>query len=186
VFFLPDEHLGVNTAHDLGLPDEQAAVYDWRQPDGGLSAETLARAKVLVWKGFCIVHVSFTVEQIKTVREKLPTAKIIVHPEAPKAVVRLADAHGSTAQIVKYVREAPDGATIVVGTEANLVERLAREEQGRVSVKVLRPSVCANMAKTNEENLLDLLQRWPVQNEVHVSKSVAADARKALRQMLDL
>lgn len=186
VFFLPDEHLGENTAHDLGLTDEQVALYDPRLPDGGLTRAGLKSAQVVVWKGFCIVHVAFTVEQIRQVRAQLPDARIIVHPETPKEVVRLADAHGSTAQIIKYVEAAPAGSTIVIGTEINLVERLAEQHRGRVHVKALRPAVCANMAKTNEHNLLDVLQRWPSEKEVHVPETVAADARMALRRMLEL
>lgn len=186
VFFLPDEHLGTNTAHDLGLRDEEIAVYDWTKPDGGLTRADADRAKILVWKGFCIVHVAFSVEQVRLAREKLPGAKIIVHPESPAEVVRLADEHGSTAQIVDYVNKAPDGSTIVIGTELNLIERLARQHAGRVSVKSLRPSVCANMAKTNERNLLDLLQTWPAIRRISVPQDVAEDARKALRRMLEL
>ena len=186
VFFLPDEHLATNTAHDLGLADNQVAVYDWRLPNGGLKKADLDAAQVIAWKGYCIVHVAFSVAQVREVREKIPGAKIIVHPETPKEVVRLADAHGSTAQIVKYVEDAPDGSVIVVGTEANLVERLAKQQTGRVTVKVLRPSVCANMAKTNEQNLLDVLQNWPKLCEVHVPQDVATDARIALQRMLAL
>jgi quinolinate synthase len=186
VFFLPDEHLGSNTAHDLGLRDEEVALYDPRLPDGGLTRAELKAARVVVWKGFCIVHVAFTVEQIRQVREQLPDARIIVHPETPKEVVRLADAHGSTAQIIKYVEAAPAGSTIVIGTEINLIERLAEEQRGRVQVKALRPSVCANMAKTNEHNLLDVLQRWPADKEVHIPEAIAADARKALQRMLGM
>lgn len=186
VFFLPDEHLATNTAHDLGLADSEVAVYDWRLPNGGLTEAAAAGARVIAWKGFCVVHVAFGAAQVREVREKLPGARIIVHPEAPKEVVRLADAHGSTAQIVKYVEDSPDGSVIVVGTEANLVERLAKQQAGRVSVKVLRPSVCANMAKTNEQNLLDVLENWPKPCEIHVPEDVAADARVALQRMLAL
>ena len=186
VFFLPDEHLGVNTAHDLGIPDGEVVPYDPRQPRGGLTPEAVRKAQVVVWKGFCVVHVAFTVEHVRRVREQIPGARIIVHPETPKEVVRLADAHGSTAQIIKYVEEAPAGSTIVIGTEVNLIERLAEQHRGRVSIKALRPAVCANMAKTNEHNLLEVLRDWPKDKEVHVPEAVAADARKALQRMLGL
>ena len=186
VFFLPDEHLGVNTACDLGVPDDAVAVYDPRQPSGGLSAAQIARARVIVWKGFCLVHAAFTVEQVRQVRAAMPAAKIIVHPESPKEVVRLADAHGSTSAIIDYVASAPDGATIVVGTELNLVDRLAEEQAGRVTVKALRPSVCANMAKTNEANLLAVLRDWPADRIVSVHDDVAVEARLALERMLSV
>ena len=115
-----------------------------------------------------------------------PTGKIIVHPETPKEVLRLADAHGSTAQIIKYVEAAPPGSEIFVGTELNLVSRLADEQRGRVTVRALLPSVCANMAKTNERNLLAVLQGWPKASEVHVPADVAELARKSLETMLKL
>ena len=184
VFFLPDEHLGVNTAHDLGIPDEEALIYDPHEKDGGLSPAQVARAQVIVWKGFCIVHMAFTPEQVRAVRERVPGAKIIVHPESPKDVVRLADAHGSTAQIIRYVESAPDGSTVVIGTEINLVERLAERHRGRVTVKALAPSVCANMARTNEDNLFRLLTDWPKDRVIRVPPGVAADARLALERML--
>ena len=186
VLFLPDEHLGVNTARDLGIADDLVLVYDPKQPQGGLDDERIAAARVVVWKGFCIVHVAFTVEQVVRVREALPDAKIIVHPEAPREVVSQVDAHGSTSQIIKYVEQAGEGTTIVIGTEVNLVERLAEKHRGRVSVKALSPSVCANMSKTNEENLLALLRDWPDDDRITVPEAVATDARKSLTTMLQL
>lgn len=204
VFFLPDEHLGRNTAHDMGIGDDEVVVYDPKQWGGGgaqwgkrqaksemgdadgAMARNIAGAKVVVWKGFCIVHVAFTAECVRDVRNRLPDAKIIVHPETPREVVDLTDAHGSTSQIIKYVESAPAGATIVVGTEQNLVARLAEQHKGRVTVKVLSPSICANMAKTSEESLLELLKEWPHTSEIHVPKDVVADARKALSKMLEL
>jgi quinolinate synthase len=186
ILFLPDEHLGTNTAHDLGIPDEQIAVFDPGLPLGGIGRETLAQARVLVWKGFCLVHTAFTRERIATVRRLLPDARIIVHPEAPKEVVRAADAHGSTAEIVDYVAAAEDGATIVIGTELNLVQRLADLHRGRVTVKALHPSLCANMAKITARNLLDLLRDWPDGCRVRVDETTAADARGCLATMLAL
>jgi quinolinate synthase len=186
VFFLPDEHLGANTAFDMGIPDGEVKVYDPRQEDGGLRAEDIRAARVVVWKGFCIVHVGFGVHQIQEIRRRSPTAKIIVHPETPREVVRLADAHGSTAQIIRYVETAPAGSEIVVGTELNMVSRLAEEQRGRVTVRALLPSVCANMAKTNERNLLAVLRNWPIENEIHVPAEVAEPARRCLQTMLTL
>lgn len=184
VLFLPDEHLGVNTGHDMGVDDADMVVYDPARPNGGLSMEQAASAKIVVWKGFCLVHTKFTVEQVQRVRSTMRDAKIIVHPESPKEVVRAADAHGSTAEIVRYVESATAGSTIVIGTESNLVENLAARERGRLTIKALSPSTCANMAKTREENLLSLLQDWPEENRVTVPESIAVGARKALDQML--
>ena len=186
VFFLPDEHLGWNTAHDMGIPDERVAVFNPGRPGGGIDAAALRQAEVVVWKGFCLVHTAFTCEHIRRVREMHPGARVIVHPETPKEVLRLADAHGSTSQICRYVEAAPDGSTIVVGTEQNLVEQLAARHQGRVRVLALSPSVCANMAKTNEVNLLALLRDWPERNRVTVEPETAEDARRALSRMLSI
>lgn len=186
VFFLPDEHLGANTAHDMGIVDGEVLVYDPRRLNGGLDPVEIAKARVIVWKGFCLVHTVFKPEHVEAARARFPEAKIIVHPETPKEVVRMCDAHGSTSQIIKYVETAPAGSTVIVGTELNLVDRLAAEQNGRVTVKALAPSVCANMAKTNEINLLDLLGKWPARNEVHVPDPVAAEARRALKTMLDM
>lgn len=186
ILFLPDEHLGWNSATDLGVRDEEIAVYDPALEGGGLSAAGISGSKVIVWKGFCIVHQSFKVEQVEAVRRLRPDARIIVHPESPKEVVRLCDAHGSTAQIIKYVEAAEDGACIVIGTELNLVQRLAEEHLGRVEVKALNPSVCANMAKTNLENLLEVLKSWPDERLISVDSAVKADACIALERMLSL
>ncbi len=160
------------------------AIYDPRQPNGGLTSDEIENARVIVWKGFCIVHQAFTIEQIKQVREKLPEAKIIVHPESPKEAVRLCDAHGSTAQIIDYVNAAADGETIVIGTEFNLVQRLAELHKGRLNIKALKASVCSNMAKTNEQNLLNLLQSWDARSIITVKPEIADEARLSLERML--
>ncbi len=186
VFFLPDEHLGANSAHDLGIPDSEVAIYDPKLPDGGLTEDQMQHAKVVVWKGFCIVHQAFSVEQINMVRQKMPEAKIIVHPEAPKEAVRLCDAHGSTAQIIDYVNQAQDGDTIVIGTEFNLVKRLAEQHKGRLTVKALKASVCSNMAKTNERNLMELLQNWDPRRIIRVDDKIVEDAKLSLERMLSI
>lgn len=184
ILFLPDEHLGWNSAADLGLSDDEISVYDPARQGGGLLDDVIERSRVIVWKGFCIVHKAFKVEQVEAVRRLRPDARIIVHPEAPKEVVRLCDAHGSTAQIIQYVEDAPDGSCIVIGTELNLVQRLAEDHLGRIEVKALSPSVCANMAKTNLENLLEVLTDWPEGRVVSVNSGIKADARIALERML--
>ncbi len=186
IFFLPDEHLGANTAHDLGIPDDQVAVFNYRQPNGGLTPADLDRAKAVVWGGFCPIHVVFTVEQVRDIRAQWPGAKIIVHPETPKEVVRLCDAHGSTAQIIKYVDAAAPGTILFVGTESHLVRRLAEKHKDRLTVKVLHTSICPNMAKTNEQNLLAVLRDWPNGRVVRVPAPVAAEARLCLERMLAL
>ncbi len=186
IFFLPDIHLGLNSAHDLGIPDDETAIYEYQKPDGGLKAEGLRNVKVLVWGGYCPIHVNFTVDDVKQMRAHLPEAKIIVHPEAPKEIVRMVDAHGSTAQIIQYVQAAPAGSTIVIGTESQLVKRLAEEYKGRLTIRMLRGSFCPNMAKTNEQNLLRVMKDWPDRNVVRVPTSLIPDARLCLERMLAL
>ncbi len=185
-FFLPDRHLGENTAHDHGLTDAEVAVYEFREPDGGLTPEALRNCRMLVWSGFCPIHAVFSLERIGQIREENPQAKIIVHPEAPKEVVRLSDAHGSTSQIMRYVESAPAGTHIFIGTESHLVRRLAAQYRSRLTVDVLRTSICPNMARTNTQNLLKVLKDWPDRNIVRVPAAVAAEARLCLDRMLSL
>jgi len=186
IFFLPDIHLGINSAHDLGIPDEQTAIYDYQKPDGGLTPESLKNVRILVWGGYCPIHVAFTVADVQAARANFPDARIIVHPESPKEVVRMVDAHGSTAQIIQYVKAAPTGSTIVIGTESHLVKRLAEEFKDRLVIKMLRGSFCPNMAKTNEQNLLRILTDWPDRARVRVPASLIPDARLCLERMLKL
>jgi quinolinate synthase len=141
---------------------------------------------VIVWGGFCPIHVAFTVDQVREIRAHWPGARIIVHPESPKEVVRIVDAHGSTAQIIKYVQQAANGSTLFIGTESQLVKRLAVENQDRLTIKPLQSSFCPNMAKTNEQNLLRVLRDWPDRNKVCVPSNVAAEARSCLERMLAL
>ena len=187
VFFLPDEHLGANTAHDLGLADEAVLTYDPRAWDGGLTGERPKPARVIAWKGFCPIHMVFPLIRIREIRRRWAGALIIVHPETPKEIVRLCDAHGSTAQIIRYVAALPRGATVFVGTEAHLVRRLADEHQSRgVNVQLIAPSFCPNMAKTNPRNLLNLLREWPDAARIKVPAATADPARTALERMLAL
>ncbi len=184
VFFLPDEHLGRNSAHDLGLSDADVLLYDPALPDGGLTDAELAQDRMVVWKGFCHVHTNFTAAQVAEMRDKFPEARVVVHPESPKEVVRAADAHGSTAWIIDYVRNAPDGSTVVVGTERELVMQLAAEQEGRVNVLALLSSACPNMARTRATDVLLGLRDWPVATRIAVAPDIAAGARLCLERML--
>ena len=185
ILFIPDEHLGTNTAHDIGLPDNAVAVFDPGKSLGGLSAIQIRKAKILAWKGYCHVHM-FLPEDVAKARKEHPGAKIIVHPETPKNVLRLTDAHGSTSQIVKYVNEAESGSTIVIGTELNLVKRLATLHRERITIYPLRPSACRNMALTTEEKLLALMGNFPPENEIHVEPNLKVNAALALKRMLTI
>ncbi len=185
VLFIPDEHLGANTAHDLNLPETGLGVYDSSRPAGGVAPASRARIQILVWRGYCHVHM-FTVADLARARQQYPDAKIIVHPETPSATTRLADAHGSTSQIIRYVESQPRGATIVVGTELHLVERLARQQRGQRTIVPLRPATCHNMSLTTAAKLLSLLQNWPPANQVQVAPALRDQARLALSRMLSL
>lgn len=186
IFFLPDEHLGKNTANDLGIADAEVCIYDPAMPDGGCSDEQLDRARVVVWKGYCHVHTNFTLQQIQKVRRDIPDARIIVHPESPQEVVRASDAHGSTAYIIRYVEEAPRGSTIVIGTELQLVRFLKEKYKGRLNIKALLSSSCPNMFRTDEAAVYNTLSRWPPAGRVSVPEHIADDARICLERMLQL
>jgi len=183
VIFLPDRYLGSNTANTLGIPRNEIIVYTPKIDFGGNTKEKIKNAKVILWDGFCIIHKRFTVAHVKEAREKFPDAKIIVHPECIEEVVNLADANGSTGYIVKYVQEAPPGSTIVIGTEINLVMRLAKENPDK-KIYPLAYSQCANMYLINPHNLCWSLEHLGKINVIEVPKEIKADAKKALEKML--
>lgn len=185
VFFFPDQHLGRNTGSKLGLAPKDMVVWNPEAPLGGNRAEDLRRARLILWDGHCHVHTRFRVEHVLAMREAFPEAKVVVHPECPAEVVNLADASGSTGFIVKYVHEAPPGATIIIGTEINLVYRLALEYPDR-QVLDLAYSLCPNMFKITLEKLLHTINHLGEANVVTVPEEIKADARIALNRMLAL
>lgn len=184
ILFLPDEHLGVNTARALGLPEAQRAVYDPALENGGLTEETLATARIVVWKGYCHVHTAFLTDQIARVRQRYPGIHVIVHPECPSPVVQMADESGSTARIIEVVDRSPPGSIFAIGTEAHLVRRLARRHEGRRTVIALQDSICPNMGRNNESKLAALLEHWPASRRVRVPEALRDPARQALERML--
>src|SRR3954471_12015874 len=127
IVFLPDQHLGRNTAYKMGVPLEEMVVWDPNEIWGGLEPEAVRAARMILWKGHCSVHTRFTVRQIETLRAQHPGIRIIVHPEVPWDVVQAADDSGSTEYILKTVRESSVGSIWAVGTEIHLVNRLAAE-----------------------------------------------------------
>ena len=185
VLFFPDRHLGHNVGHDLGLAPEEMVVWSPDKPFGGNDPDALSRARLILWDGYCLVHTRFTCEQIEKRRAEFPEARIIVHPECPREVVAMADASGSTSRIVKYVSEAPAGSTIVIGTEINLISRLASEYPDK-KVLDLHRSLCPNMFKINLANLLETLKNIGETNVVRVAEETKASARLALDRMLAL
>ncbi len=185
VMFFPDEHLGTNTADKLKIPDDEVVVWDPSEEMGGLDAERIRKAKAILWRGHCHVHTFFTTEHVAEVRDEHPGAKIVVHPECPREVVRKADADGSTEFIINYVSEAGAGSEIAVGTEINLVSRLAAQYPDRRVFELAR-SLCPNMYRINLNNLCYTLENLPDVNLVEVDPATAQDALKALRRMLEI
>ncbi len=190
VLFFPDQHLGRNTAKAMGIPLEQMVVWDPNRPMGGSDAQSLRDAKVILWHGFCSVHKRFTVEQIDTARTRHPTVRVIVHPECPMEVVDAADESGSTDYIVKAIAVAPAGSTFAIGTEINMVQRLANEYPQHTIFcldSVVCP--CSTMYRIHPSYVawvLEALQRGEVLNRIVVPEAVAAPARVALERMLSL
>ena len=185
IFFFPDEHLGRNTGNALGIPKSEMIVWDPEKPLGGNSEKSITKAKVILWKGYCLVHTRFTADEIKDMRKKYPGAKIIVHPECTQEVVALSDAVGSTSFIVNYVKNAEPGATIIIGTEINLVERLGLGHKDKTIIP-LKKSLCPNMFKINLENLLYTLENIGKVNIIEVDNRIKKDAKLALDRMLTL
>ncbi|MHB8262426.1 MAG: quinolinate synthase NadA [Acidimicrobiales bacterium] len=190
VLFVPDQHLGRNTAYQLGYAANDMALYDPRIDYGGLDEQSVKERSILLWKGHCSVHQRFTVEQVGSFREQNPGGIVVVHPECPHEVVELADAVGSTDFIIKTINEAPSGAAIAVGTEIHLVNRLANEHPEKKVVS-LDPLVCpcSTMFRIDPPHLcwiLEGLVDGEVRNQITVDEEVAAGARIALDRMLSI
>jgi quinolinate synthase len=189
VLFFPDEHLGRNTALAMGIPDDQIVVWDQRQDFGGIDDdERLVDARVILWKGWCSTHQRFTVEQIAQARAEHPGIRIVVHPECRHDVVAAADVNGSTEVIIKVIEESPAGSVWGVGTEINLVKRLAREHPDK-TIFCLDPVVCpcSTMYRIHPAYLawvLEALVEDRVVNQVSVDPDTARWARVALERML--
>jgi quinolinate synthase len=185
LFFFPDQHLGTNTGNKFGISANERIIWDPHQPYGGNSPEKIKNAKLILWKGHCHVHTRFTLKHIQTVRNSFPEAKIVVHPECIEAVVNAADDNGSTSYIINYVQQAEPGSTIAVGTELNLVHRLAKQNPDK-KVFPLARSMCPNMYKINLYNLCWTLDNLGKINIVKVPRNVKQDALLALDRMLQI
>ena len=188
VLFFPDQHLGRNTAKAMGIPVEQMPLWWGRKPLGGNTAEDLNDAKVILWNGFCSVHKRFTVEQIEKARAEYPGVRVIVHPESPMAVVDASDEYGSTDYIRKAVEAATEPTTFAIGTEINMVQRLAAQHPEH-TIFCLDPVVCpcSTMYRIHPGYLAWVLERLvagEVVNQITVDESVAEPARVALERML--
>jgi len=189
VLFFPDQHLGRNTAKRMGVPLEAMPMWNPRKPLGGNSGDELLDARVILWHGFCSVHKRFTVEQIEQARTEFPGVRVIVHPECPMPVVDAADEAGSTDYIRKAVAAATEPTTFAIGTEINMVNRLA-DEYPQHEIFCLDPVVCpcSTMYRIHPGYLawvLEALVAGETLNRIQVPDEVAADARIALQRMLD-
>jgi quinolinate synthase len=191
IFFLPDQHLGRNTAVlELGLSLDDCVLYDPHKPQGGLTADQLRAAKVILWKGHCSVHGRFALDSVVDVRERIPGVNVLVHPECKHEVVTAADYVGSTEFIIKTLDAAPAGSAWAIGTELNLVKRLALAHPDK-QVVFLDKTVCfcSTMNRIDLPHLvwaLENLVEGNVVNRIEVDPDVAHWARVALDRMLAL
>ena len=191
ILFLPDQHLGRNTAVlELGLSLDDCVVYNPRRPNGGLTPEQYRDAKVILWKGHCSVHGRFTAESVRDVRERVPGVNVLVHPECQHEVVLAADYVGSTDYIIRTLDAAEPGSSWAIGTELNLVKRLAAQHPDKTIV-FLEKTVCfcATMNRIDLPHLvwsLEELVAGRVPNRITVEPETARWARSALDRMLSL
>jgi quinolinate synthase len=178
ILFLPDQHLGRNTAYKLGVPLDQMVVWDPNEIWGALEPDAVNAARMILWKGHCSVHTRFTVRQIETIRRQHPGIRVIVHPEVPWDVVQAADDSGSTEHIIQTVKESPVGSEWAVATEIHLVNRLAREVAPDRTVHSLDQfgCLCSTMFRVSPNHLLWVLEGL-VDGEVH-NRIVVPDDRK--------
>jgi quinolinate synthase len=191
VLFLPDQHLGRNTAYKMGMPLDKMAVWDPHEIAGGLRAEQIGAAKMILWKGHCSVHERFTAAHIARVRVQHPGVRVIVHPEVPWDVVQAADDSGSTEYIIRQVTESAPGSVWAVGTEVHLVNRLAQTMSPSKTVMSLDPigCLCSTMFRVSPNHLLWILEALAggtVHNRIIVPEAQKHWTRVALDRMLSV
>jgi quinolinate synthase len=190
ILFLPDEHLGRNTAFRMGIPLDKMIVWDPYQPMGGNSEEAIRNARMILWKGYCSVHQRFQPEHIERVRREHPGIRVIVHPECRFEVTQKADAIGSTEQIKKIVSEAEPGSQWAVGTEIHMVNRLAKQHKDRTVISLdTSVCVCTTMFRISPQHLLWVLENLlagRVVNRIDVREPDRRWGRVALERMLSL
>jgi quinolinate synthase len=190
VLFLPDEHLGRNTAFRMGIPLDQMIVWDPYQDFGGNSPEAIRAARVILWKGYCSVHQRFTPQHIERVRREHPGIRVIVHPECRFEVAQAADQIGSTEGIIKAIAASPAGSQWAVGTEIHLVNRLGKEMPNHKVISLdSSVCVCTTMFRITPQHLLWVLENLAagnVVNRILVDERTRHFARVALDRMLSL
>ncbi len=190
IFFLPDQHLGRNTGFARGIPLDEMVVWDPYMLQGGLTAERLRKAKVILWKGHCSVHQRFLPEHVDKVRAKYPGIQVVVHPECRWEVCQKADAIGSTDQIIKTVKQSAAGSAFAIGTEIHLINRLAKEFPDRRIITLDDSGcLCTTMFRISPQHLcwaLENLVDGNVVNPIKVKQDVKRWARVALDKMLEI
>jgi len=190
ILFLPDQHLGRNTAYRLGFRLDEMVVWDPHEELGGLEEERLRDARFVLWKGHCSVHQRFLPDHVAKVRARYPGISVISHPECRWEVTQLSDDVGSTEHIIKRVTNAPAGSQWAIGTEIHLVNRLKNENADRLVVPLDDCGcLCSTMFRIDAPHLLWALENLVegrVVNQISVPPDVAADARIALRRMLEI
>ncbi|WP_277437820.1 quinolinate synthase NadA [Streptomyces sp. SPB162] len=191
VLFLPDQHLGRNTAvRDLGLSLDDCVLYNPHKPNGGLTVQQLRDAKMILWRGHCSVHGRFSIESVEDVRARIPGVNVLVHPECKHEVVSAADYVGSTEYIIKALDAAPAGSAWAIGTELNLVRRLAKAHPDK-QIVFLDKTVCfcSTMNRIDLPHLvwtLESLADGKLVNRIQVDEETERYAKLALEQMLAL
>ena len=186
VLFFPDQHLGRNTGLRMGITEDKMPT--WTPGIG--SSSNLDDARIILWHGFCSVHKRFKPSQIADFRQRHPDGLVVVHPECPRETVEVADANGSTQYIINYVNNLPQGATVAIGTEINMVARLADDHPDK-HIECLDPEICpcSTMYMIHPAYLMDLLEKLvkgQVHNQITVSKEVQEGSLLALERMLSI
>jgi quinolinate synthase len=190
MFFFPDQHLGRNTGAKFGIPLEKMVVWDPHQDLGGNTEEALHDAKLILWRGHCSVHGRFKDWHVDKIREDVPGVKVLVHPECTYEVVQKSDLNGSTSYIIKTVEESPSGSKWAIGTEVNLVNRLAKRFPDK-EVRLLAPDLCmcATMYRISPQSLawsMENLAEGIVVNEIAVDPETSELANVALGRMISM
>jgi quinolinate synthase len=191
ILFLPDQHLGRNTAVlGLGLTLDDCVLWNPWKPMGGLTESQIKEAKIILWRGHCSVHGRFSIESVNEVRSRIPGVKVLVHPECQYEVVSAADVVGSTEMIIKTIQAAPSGSAWAIGTELNLVSRLAKQNPDKTIVFLDKTvCYCSTMNRIDLPHLVWIMESLVnnhVANQIQVQPEVAKYSKIALERMLAL